>query len=63
MAAVRSGSVSGALCVQLLLPGHLMMRFLKENLEANLAGMKASIMQDMGRNSEAVMLTVSLSHF
>ncbi len=36
-----------------------MMRFVKENLEANLAGLKANITNDMGRNSEAVMLTVS----
>ena len=36
-----------------------MMRFVKENLEANLAGLKAGIINEMGRNSEAVMLSVS----
>ncbi|KAK9863838.1 hypothetical protein WJX84_009250, partial [Apatococcus fuscideae] len=41
---------------ELLLPGHLMMRFMKENLEAGLASMKANIVAEMGRNPDAVML-------
>ena len=45
--------------MQLLLPGHLMMRFMKENLEAGLASMKANIVAELGRNPEAVMLLVS----